>query len=160
LPGGFFECHKSLARRLTGAGRLTMVMILGFLISFAAGWSVVAADALFRAEERPGIFRGTPGMILLLTVAGVGGLTIAYAVVWFLQSMISAAVIVILAGGGVLGGAASKKLHVTAAGAANRMMAGFAVLVVLYGLVWTYLPPPPLKPPAPPATTPAVPPSK
>jgi hypothetical protein len=137
-----------------------MVMILGFLISFAAGWSIVAADALFRAEQRPGIFGGTLGMILLLTVAGVGGLTIAYAVIWFLQSMISAAVIVILAGGLVLGGAASKKLHVNAAGAANRMMAGLAVLVVLYGLVWTYLPPPPHKPPAPPATTPAVPPSK
>jgi hypothetical protein len=136
-----------------------MVMILGFLISFAAGWSCVAADALFRAEERPGIFRGTPGMILLLTIAGVGALTIAYAMIWFLQSMLSAAVMVIIAGGLVLGGAASKKLHVNAAGAANRMMLGFAVLVVLYGLVWTYLPPPPLTP-APPETPAAVPQSK
>jgi hypothetical protein len=138
-----------------------MVMIIGFLISFAAGWSIVAADALFRAEERPGIFRGTPGMVLLLIVAGIGGLTIAGAVIWFLQSLISAAVAVILAGGVVLGGAASKKLHVNAAGDANRMMIGLAVLVVLYGVVWTYLPPPPLKAPAPPTTTePAVPPSK
>jgi hypothetical protein len=137
-----------------------MVMILGFLISFAAGWSVAAADALFRAEERPGIFRGTPGMILLLTVAGVGGLTIAGAVIWFLQSMISAAVMVILAGGKVLGGAASKKLHVTAAGDANRMMLGLAALAALYGLVWTYLPPPPPAAPAPPATAPAVPTAK
>lgn len=137
-----------------------MVMILGFLISFAAGWSIAAADALFRAEQRSGLFRGTPGMILLLTVAGIGGLTIAGAVIWFLQSMISAAVIVILAAGLVLGGAASKKLHVNAAGDANRMMLGLAALVALYGLVWTYLPPPPLAPPAPPATTPAVPTSK
>jgi hypothetical protein len=133
-----------------------MVMLLGFLISLAAGWTVAAADALFRAEERPGIFRGTPGMILLLTIAGVGGLTIAGAVIWFLQSMISAAVLVVLAGGMVLGGAASRKLHVNAAGAANRMMLGFAALVVLYAVVWTYLPPPPLNPPAPaPAETPA-----
>jgi hypothetical protein len=137
-----------------------MVMILGFVISFAAGWSMAAAEALFRAEERPGIFRGTSGMILLLVVAGIGGLTIAGAVIWFLQSMISAAVLVILAGGIVLGGAASRKLHVNAAGAANRMMLGLAVLVVLYGLVWTYLPPPPLKPPAPPDSTPTAPPSK
>ena len=138
-----------------------MVIILGFLISFAAGWSVVAADALFRSEERPGIFRGTPGMILLLTVAGVGGLTIAGAVIWFLQSMISATVMVILAGGVVLGGAASRKLHVNAAGAANRMMLGLAALVALYGLVWTYLPPPPPgAPPVPSETTPAVPTSK
>ncbi len=133
-----------------------MVMILGFLISFAAGWSVAAADALFRADERPGLFRGTPGMILLLVVGGIGGLTIAGAVIWFLQSMISAAVLVILAGGFVLGGAASKKLQVNAAGAANRMMLGLAVLVALYALVWTYLPPQPPAPPEP-STTPAVP---
>lgn len=140
-----------------------MVMILGFMISFAAGWTVVAADALFRAAERPGIFRGTPGMVLLLIVAGIGGLTIAGAVIWFLQSMISAAVTVVLAGGLVLGGAASKKLHVNPAGAANRMMVGLAALVALYGLVWTYLPPEPLAPPTPattPATAPAVPASK
>ncbi len=136
-----------------------MVMILGFMISLAAGWTVVAADALFRAEQRPGIFHGTPGMVLLLIVAGIGGLTIAGAVVWFLQSMISAAVAVILAGGLVLGGAASKKLHINAAGAANRMMVGLAVLVALYAMVWTYLPPEPLKP-LPSATTPAVPASK
>jgi hypothetical protein len=136
-----------------------MVMILGFLISFAAGWSVAAADALFRAEQRPGIFRGTPGMVLLLIAAGIGGLTIAYAVIWFLQSMVSAAVMVILAGGFVLGGAASKKLHVNAAGAANRMMLGLAALVVLYGLVWTYLPPPPPTAPVP-STGPTVPASR
>jgi hypothetical protein len=134
-----------------------MVMILGFLISFATGWSVAAADALFRADERPGVFRGTPGMILLLVVAGVGGLTIAGAIIWFLQSMISAAVLVILAGGFVLGGAASKKLQVNAAGAANRMMVGLAVLVALYALVWTYFPPQPPAPPEPSPTTPAVP---
>ncbi|HZO48012.1 MAG TPA: hypothetical protein VFB68_19100 [Xanthobacteraceae bacterium] len=134
-----------------------MVMILGFLISFAAGWSVAAADSLFRAEERPGIFRGTPGMILLLTVAGVGGLTIAGAVIWFLQSMISAAVMVVLAGGMVVGGAASKKLHGNAAGDANRMMLGLAALVALYALVWTYLPPPPPTAPIPPGTDPTVP---
>ena len=139
-----------------------MVMILGFLISFAAGWSIMAADAVFRAEERPGVFRGTPGMILLLIVAGIGGLTIAYTVIWFFQSMISAGVLVILAGGMVLGGAASKKLHVNAAGAANRMMAGLAALVVLYGVVWTFLPPasPVGEPKLAPPSTPAVPTSK
>ena len=137
-----------------------MVMILGFLISFAAGWSIMACDALFRAEERPGIFRGTPGMVLLLIVAGIGGLTIAGAVVWFAQSLISAGVMVIVAGGMVLGGAASRKLHVTASGAANRMMVGLATLVVLYGLVWTFLPPAPLKPEPAPSSSPAVPTSK
>jgi hypothetical protein len=137
-----------------------MVMLLGFLIALAAGWSVVAADALFRAEQRPGIFAGTTGMMLLLIIAAVGGLTIAGAIIWFLQSMISSAVLVVLAGGLVVGGAASKKLQVNAAGAANRMMLGFAVLVVLYGVVWTFLPPESLNPPAPAEAPASVPPSK
>ena len=77
-----------------------MVITLGFLISFAAGWSIVAADALFRAEERPGMFQGTPGMILLLVVAGVGGADHRRDVrSGCSQSLISAAVLVILAGG-------------------------------------------------------------
>jgi len=137
-----------------------LVIILGFLIAFAAGWSILACDAVFRAEERPGLFRGTPGMILLLIVAGIGGLTIAGAMVWLFQSLISAAVLVIIAGGMVLGGAASRKLHINAAGAANRMMLGLAVLVALYGAVWTFLPPPALAPPPPPPSAPAVPTSK
>ncbi|MCC6886951.1 MAG: hypothetical protein IT536_00220 [Hyphomicrobiales bacterium] len=136
-----------------------MVMILGFLISFAAGWSFAAAEALFRAEQRPGIFRGTPGMILLLVVSAIGGLTVAGAVIWFLQSMISAAALVILAGGLVLGSAASKKLHVNTAGAVNRMLVGLTVLLALYGLVWTYLPPEPPKSPVP-TDVPAVPASR
>jgi hypothetical protein len=133
-----------------------MIITLGFLISFAAGWSIAAADALFRAEERPGVFRGTPGMILLLVVAGVGGLTIAGAFIWVLQSLISAAVLVVLAGGLVLGGAASRRLHANAAGAANRMMIGLAALVLLYGLVWSVLPPTaPAPAPQPTQTAPA-----
>jgi hypothetical protein len=150
-------------------GADVMVIVLGFLISFAAGWSIAACDAVFRAraDERPAIFQGTGGMILLLIVAGVGGLTVAGAVIWFLQSLISAGAAVILAGGAVLGGMASRKLHVNAAGAANRMMAGLAVLAALYALVWTWLPPAPVTPPKPsapdvltPSSTPQVPISK
>jgi hypothetical protein len=118
-----------------------MTILVGFLISFAAGWSIMACDALFRAEERPAIFQGTSGMILLLIVAGIGGFTIAGALIWLFQAMISSAVLVVIAGGMVLGGAASRKLHVTAAGAANRMMIGLAALVLLYALVWTVLRP-------------------
>jgi hypothetical protein len=137
-----------------------MVMILGFLISFAVGWSFAACEALLRAEERPGLFRGTSGMVLLLIVTAVSGYTAALAIIWLLQSMISAAVMVVLAGGIVLGGAASRQLHVNAAGAANRMMLGLASLVVLYGVVWTWLPPP--AKPSPPAqeSSPGIPVSK
>jgi hypothetical protein len=123
-----------------------MNMILAFLIGFAGGWSLMACDALFRAEERPGIFRGTAGMVLLLVVTGVGGLTLAGATVWAFQTIISSGVVVIIAGGMVLGFGASKRLHVNAAGAANRMMVGLAVLVALYGIVWSYYPPPPPPP--------------
>jgi hypothetical protein len=118
-----------------------MAILVGFMIAFAAGWSIAACDAVFRADERPGIFRGTAGMILLLIVAGIGGFTIAGAVIWFFQALISAGVLVVLAGGIVLGAAASKQLHVTAAGAANRMMVGLLVLILLYALVWTVLRP-------------------
>lgn len=116
-------------------------ILVGFLISFIAGWSIAACDALFRAEQRPGIFRGTSGMIILLILAGIGGFTIAGLVIWFFQSLISAGVLVILAGGIVLGVAASRNLHVTAAGAANRMLVGLVGLVLLYALCWTVLRP-------------------
>src|SRR5437868_526244 len=111
-----------------------MTILVGFLISFAAGWSIAACEAVFRAEERPGLFRGSGGTVLLLVVAGIGGFTIAGGLVWLFQALISAAVLVIIAGGMVLGGMASRKLHVNAAGAANRMMLGLAVLVLLYAL--------------------------
>jgi hypothetical protein len=133
-----------------------MTILVGFLISFAAGWSIAACEAVFRSAERPGLFRGTGGIVLLLVVAGIGGFTIAGALVWLFQALISAAVLVIIAGGMVLGGMASRKLHVNAAGAANRMMLGLGVLVLLYALVWTVmrpdrspevLPPPAASPP-------------
>src|SRR6185436_16219458 len=104
-----------------------MTLILAFLIAFAGGWSLMACDALFRASERPGLFRGTAGMLLLLIFAGVGGLTLAGATVWAFQTIISSGVVVILAGGMFLGFSASRFLHVTAAGAANRMIVGLAV---------------------------------
>jgi hypothetical protein len=121
-------------------------LLLSFLIGFAGGWSLMACDALFRTEERPGIFRGTLGMVFLLVFTAVGGLTLAGASVWAFQANITAAVAVVLVAGMVLGFGASKRLHVNAAGAVNRMMVGLAVLVVLYGLVWTYYPPPPPPP--------------
>ena len=89
-----------------------MTMILAFLIGFAGGWSLMACDALFRAEQRPGMFHGTLGMVLLLVFTGVGGVTLAGATVWAFQTVITSGVVVILAAGMVLGFAASKRLHV------------------------------------------------
>jgi hypothetical protein len=133
-----------------------MTMILAFLIGFAGGWSLMACDALFRAPERPGIFHGTGGMLLLLVMTAVGGLTLAGASVWAFQTIITSGVVVILIGGMVLGFGASRRLHVNAAGAVNRMIVGLAALVALYGVVWTYYPPPP----APPTLTQTAPTSK
>lgn len=123
-----------------------MTLILAFLIGFAGGWSLMACDALFRAEDRPGLFRGTLGMVLLLVFTAVGGMTLAGATVWAFQAIITSGVVVILAGGMVLGFGASKYLHVNAAGAVNRMIVGFTALVALYALVWTYYPPSPPPP--------------
>ena len=123
-----------------------MTLFLAFMIGFAGGWSLMACDALFRAEQRPGIFRGTLGMLLLLLITGVGGVTLAGAMVWAFQTIITSGVAVILIAGMVIGFSASKQLHVNAAGAGNRMIVGLAVIAALYGVVWTYYPPPPPPP--------------
>lgn len=120
-----------------------MSYVIAVLIALFAGWWIAATDALFRAEERPGLFRGTPGMILLLLATAAGGLLLAGTVVWFVRIVPSAyggslAVIMLIAA--VLGGKASNMLHVTAAGAVNRMLVGLAALTVLYGIVWSYFP--------------------
>ena len=54
-----------------------MIYVIALSIALVSGWSVMACEALFRAEPRPGMFNGTMGMILLLVVAGVGGLLLA-----------------------------------------------------------------------------------
>jgi hypothetical protein len=120
-----------------------MSYVLAVLIALFAGWWLAATDALFRAEERPGLFHGTAGMVLLLVATAAGGLLVAGTVIWFVRIAPSAyggslAVIMLIAA--VLGGKASNMLHVTAAGAANRMLVGLAALTVLYGIAWSYFP--------------------
>jgi len=117
-----------------------MSYVIAALIALFAGWWIAATDALFRAEERPGLFHGTPGMILLLAATGAGGLLVAGTVIWVARISPSASVFVIIAIAGLLGAKASNMLHVTAAGAANRMLVGLAGLTVLYGIVWSYFP--------------------
>lgn len=120
-----------------------MSYVIAVLIALFAGWWIAATDALFRAEERPGLFHGTTGMILLLVATAAGGLLLAGAMIWFVRIAppsygASLAVVMVIAA--VLGGKASNMLHVTAAGAVNRMLVGLAALTVLYGIVWSYFP--------------------
>jgi len=119
-----------------------MSYVIAVLIAVFAGWSVAACDALFRAEVRPGIFNGTAGTVLLLAVAGAGGLILAGAVVWVLRIVPSAVVATLMAIVAWGGGYVSNRLNATAAGAANRMMVGLAGLVLLYALAWTFFPVP------------------
>jgi hypothetical protein len=127
-----------------------MTYLIAMLIALVAGWSVMACEALFRAEQRPGIFNGTMGMILLLVVAAIGGLLLAGAVIWVLRVVPSASVALILGIGAVFGGMASNWLNVNAAGAANRTILGLAGLAILYGVAWSFYPPPkPSEPSAP-----------
>ena len=119
-----------------------MTYILAFVLSVVGGWFLAASDALFRAEDRPGMFGGQFGTLVLLVFLAAGGLLIAGGAVWIVRAIPSSVVLVIMAGGGYLGATASNRVHVNAAGAANRMLSGLAALVLLYGIAWTVYPPP------------------
>lgn len=115
--------------------------LIGGVISFALGWSVAAAEVLFREENRPSPFSGNPGMLFLLALSAVGAALGTGGILWMFQAIPSSAVFIVLAGGAYLGFTASSKLHVAAAGAVNRLIVGLAALLALYGLVWKLLPP-------------------
>jgi hypothetical protein len=115
--------------------------ILGALISFLIGWSVAAAEVLFRDENRPPPFGGSLGMLFLLALAAVGALLGTGGILWMFQAIPSSAVFIVIAGAGWLGFAASNKLQVAAAGAVNRLIVGLGGLLVFYGLVWRFFPP-------------------
>ena len=120
-----------------------MSYMIAVLIALFAGWWLAATDALFRAEERPGLFHGTTGMGVLLLATAAGGLLLAGAVIWFVRiapSAYGASLTVVMLIAAALGAKASNMLHATAAGAANRMLVGLAALTVLYGIVWSYFP--------------------
>jgi hypothetical protein len=119
-----------------------MSYVIAILIALFGGWWAAATNALFQAEERPGLFQGTAGMVLLLLAAAAGGLLLAGGIVWVARMVPSASVAAIIAIGGVLGAKASNMLNVSAAGAANRMLLGLASLTVLYGIAWSYFPVP------------------
>ncbi|MEX0752865.1 MAG: hypothetical protein WD073_08065 [Xanthobacteraceae bacterium] len=121
-----------------------MTYLLAALISLFVGWTAAASDVLFRDENRPGVFAGTTGTLLLLALTAAAGISAAGDIVWIFRAIPSSAVIVIIAGGGWLGFAASNKLHVNAAGAINRLIVGVAGLALLYGIAWSLLPPPPV----------------
>ncbi len=121
-----------------------MNYLLALLISLFAGWTIAASDVLFREEDRPGIFAGALGTLLLLVMTTAGGLFAAGGLLWIFRAIPSSAVIVIIAGGGWLGFAASNRLHMNAAGAVNRLIVGVAGLLILYGITWSFFPPPPV----------------
>lgn len=118
-----------------------MNYIIGALICFLAGWTIASSEALFREEQRPSPFRGSLGMLLLLTLAGVGAAFGTGGILWIFRAIPSSAVIVVIGGAGWLGFAASNRLHVAAAGAVNRLIVGLAGLLLLYGLAWKFFPP-------------------
>jgi len=118
-----------------------MAYVVAVLIALFGGWWVAATDALFRASERPGLFAGTSGMVMLLIAAAGGGSLLAGGVVWIAQLASSASVALIIGLFGLLGAKASNMVHVNAAGAANRMMVGLLGLIILYGIAWRVFPP-------------------
>ena len=89
--------------------------LIGALISFLLGWTVAAAEVLFRKEHRPNPFRGTMGMLFLLALSAVGAALGTGGILWMFGAIPSSAVFIVLGGAGWSGFAASNWLHVTAA---------------------------------------------
>ncbi len=117
--------------------------IIGALIAFLIGWTAAAAEVLFRLEDRPPPFGGRPGMLFLLALAAAGAAFATGGILWMFRAIPSSAVFIVIGGAGWAGFAASNWLQVKAAGAVNRLMVGLAGLLMFYGLVWKFMPPPP-----------------
>jgi hypothetical protein len=117
--------------------------LIAAVICFCIGWSIAAAEALFRLEHRPPPFQNRPGMLFLLTLAAVGAALGTGGILWAFQAIPSSAVMIVIAGAGWAGFAASDWLNVSPAGAVNRLILGLSAVLVLYGLVWKFLPPQP-----------------
>jgi hypothetical protein len=115
--------------------------IIGALICFVAGWTIAAAEVLFREENRPSPFHGTAGMLLLLALGAVGAAFSTGGILWIFQAIPSSAVFIVIGGAGWLGFAASNKLHVAPAGAVNRLIVGLAGVLLFYGMAWKFFPP-------------------
>jgi hypothetical protein len=116
--------------------------LIAAVICFLAGWSVAAAEALFRLEDRPAPFRGTLGMVFLLVLAAVGAALATGGILWIFRTIPSSAVMIVIVGAGWGGFAASNWLNVHPAGTVNRLIIGLAGLLLFYGLIWKFLPPP------------------
>ena len=115
--------------------------LIAALICFLAGWTVAASEVLFREQNRPNPFRGILGMLFLLALAAAGAAFAIGGILWIFRAIPSSAVIIVIAGAGWGGFAASNWLNVSPAGAVNRLIVGLAGLLLLYGLVWKFLPP-------------------
>lgn len=117
--------------------------LIAALICFLIGWTVAASEVLFRQENRPNPFSGTLGMVFLLALSAVGAALGTGGILWAFRAVPSSAVMIVIAGAGWGGFAASNWLNVSPAGAVNRLIVGLAGLLLLYGVVWKFLPPPP-----------------
>jgi hypothetical protein len=118
-----------------------MACLVAVLIALFGGWWVAATETrCFARSERPGMFAGTSGMVLLLIATAGGGLLLAGGAIWIAQLAGSGSVAVIIGIFGFLGAKASNMLNASAAGAVNRMLTGLLGLTVLYGIAWTVFP--------------------
>ena len=105
---------------------------------------MAAAEVLFRLEDRPNPFRGTLGMVFLLALSAVGAALGTGGILWAFRAIPSSAVMIVIAGAGWGGFAASNWLNVKSCRRGQPAHCWFSAgLLLLYGLVWKFLPPPP-----------------
>jgi hypothetical protein len=118
-----------------------MNYLLAFLFPVLAGWSLAAANALWKAADRPPVLQGTGGRFLLITVYVLTGLLLAAGIVWMFHTLRTSHLVIVIFTGGLLGTSASRRLHVNAAGAINRLVTGVAGLLVAYVIAWVLVHP-------------------
>jgi energy-converting hydrogenase Eha subunit C len=115
-----------------------MNYLVAFMFPFFAGWSMVAANALWDAPDRPPVLWGAGGRMLMIAIYILTGLLLVTGIAWMFHKLPTAHSIMVIIAGGLAGTAASKRLQVNAAGAINRVAVGTVGLLLAYVIAWVF----------------------
>ena len=84
-----------------------MTYLVAFLFPFSAGWSMVAANALWDAPDRPPVLWGAGGRMLMIAIYILTGLLLVTGIAWMFHKLPTAHSIMVIIAGALAGTAAS-----------------------------------------------------